>query len=54
LTEDAQENAVGLYYADCTVMDYCDAHPEDGWPCSAFDALARLGWRFTEHGERIA
>lgn len=54
LSTDAQENAIGLYWADAEIMAWGAANPDtDGTDALAIDALPRIGWRFNSKGERI-
>ncbi len=53
LDRDAQEHAIGLYYVNPEVVEFCDNHLDDGQPCLAEDALARLDWVFNPKGEKI-
>lgn len=56
LSQDAQERAIGLYWADDEVLECCNTHLDDGVPILAWDAFKFFltDWRFNELGERIA
>lgn len=60
LTPRAQENAISAYYSDPAVMETVNTRQDELNAQGSEDpylveyALADLGWRFTEHGERVA
>ncbi len=56
LDERGQANAINLYYADPDYTRFCDKMKEE-LPEEVMleqDFFRAAGWRFTEHGERIA
>lgn len=56
LDERGQEYAIANYWADSIIQDFTAQEMEknaDDIP-TAEDCFMALGWRFNEHGERIA